>query len=69
MFLSCITTNTGTDMSDPLLNAGFTPNADAAKAHHMLLYGCQQPLQPPGEVPANIVNSTFHKFSPAQLLR
>jgi hypothetical protein len=31
--------------------AGFTPNADADKAHHMLLYGCEQPLKPPGEVP------------------
>ena len=29
---------------------GFVPSADANKAHHMLLYSCDQPLRQPGEV-------------------
>jgi len=29
---------------------GFIPNADANKAHHMLLYTCTKPFKPPGEV-------------------
>ena len=29
---------------------GFNPGADADKAHHMLLYTCDEPLKPPGEV-------------------
>ena len=29
---------------------GFMPNANANKAHHMLLYTCDKPFKPPGEV-------------------
>merc|ERR1719510_1637016 len=29
---------------------GFNPGADADKAHHMLLYTCDEPLKAPGEV-------------------
>jgi len=39
----------GDKMSDVFVT-GFVPNADANKAHHMLLYSCDQPLKQPGVV-------------------
>ena len=36
------------DNSTILHVTGFTPNADANKAHHMLLYTCNNPVELPG---------------------
>ena len=38
------------DNSTVLHVTGFVPTADANKAHHMLLYSCNEPVQPPGSV-------------------
>ena len=45
------------DNSTVLHVTGFTPNADANKAHHMLLYACSEPNEPPGTVYANFIYS------------
>ena len=29
---------------------GFVPDADANRAHHMLLYACNDPIEKPGKV-------------------
>ena len=38
------------DNTSELHVTGFIPTADANKAHHMLLYSCDAPMQPPGQV-------------------
>ena len=38
------------DNKSELHVTGFRPGADADKAHHMLLYTCDEPLAPPGQV-------------------
>ena len=41
------------------MNLGFVPDADANRAHHMLLYTCNQPNEQPGKVNLETLRAFF----------
>ena len=43
------------------MNLGFVPDADANRAHHMLLYTCNQPNEQPGKV-TKLEKSSFYNI-------